>query len=122
MQNVADVIIDHTISFMTRLDLLMFSKINKYYRKQSLKHKTNKFKKVILCTNAAFEGYLDILIYLRNNGRKPNSYWDSNICTCVAAKNGHLEVLKWARRNDCIVNSNMCIYAAENGQLSVLKW
>src|SRR5436305_9005521 len=100
MQNVADVIIDHTISFMTRLDLLMFTKINKYYRKQSLKHKNNKFyinnipKNVILCTNAAFEGYLDILMYLRNNGKKPHSDWDHNTCT-YAAPDGR----QWTFRN-----------------------
>ena len=33
--------------------------------------------------------------------------------TCnYAAKNGHLEVLKWARQNGCDWNSNTCSYAA----------
>ena len=55
--------------------------------------------------------------------RKPenNCYWGSNTCS-DAAKNGHLEVLKWARQNGCEWDSYTCSYAAENGHLEVLKW
>ena len=49
--------------------------------------------------------------------------WLDKCAICVnSAKNGHLEVLKWARENGCDWNSLTCAYAAENGHLEVLKW
>src|SRR5271165_4484675 len=47
--------------------------------------------------------------------------WNSSTCS-IAAHNGHLEVLKWARENGCKWNSLTCSNAAENGHLEVLKW
>nr|WIL04766.1 ankyrin repeat-containing protein [Cedratvirus duvanny] len=47
--------------------------------------------------------------------------WDLSICT-IAAKNGHLEVLQWARANGCPWNEGTCTYAAGNGHLEVLQW
>jgi hypothetical protein len=40
----------------------------------------------------------------------------------MAAKRGHLEVLKWARANGCPWTSDTCSYAAKGGHLQVLKW
>ena len=53
--------------------------------------------------------------------RENGCEWNSNTCA-NAAENGHLEVLKWARENGCEWNSNTCAYAAQNGHLEVLKW
>ena len=39
-----------------------------------------------------------------------------------AAKEGHLEVLQWARANGCQWNTNTCLFAASGGQLEVLQW
>ena len=39
-----------------------------------------------------------------------------------AAKNGHLEVLKWARDNGCPWNKYTCVFAAQNGHLEILRW
>ena len=36
--------------------------------------------------------------------------------------NGHLEMLKWARENDCPWNEWTCVHAAYGGHLEVLKW
>jgi hypothetical protein len=36
--------------------------------------------------------------------------------------NGHLEVLKWARENDCPWDEETCAFAAQVGHLDVLKW
>ncbi len=38
------------------------------------------------------------------------------------AKNGHLEILKWARANGCKWNEDTCSNAATGGHLEVLKW
>ena len=46
-----------------------------------------------------------------------NEYTCSNV-----ARNGHLEVLKWARKNGCPWDEWTCTYAALNGHLEVLKW
>ena len=37
-------------------------------------------------------------------------------------KNGHLEVLKWARYNGCHWDIYIYEYAAQNGHLEVLEW
>ena len=43
--------------------------------------------------------------------------------TCAnAADDGHMEVLKWAHKNGCPCNQNMCKIAALSGHLQVLKW
>ena len=52
--------------------------------------------------------------------KKPLSMNES---TCrSAAWEGHLEVLKWLRRQGCPWNEYACIYAAKGGHLETLKW
>jgi hypothetical protein len=43
-------------------------------------------------------------------------------CGELAIKGGHLDVLKWARLNDCIWDEDLCDYAAQYGRLDILKW
>ena len=40
----------------------------------------------------------------------------------MAAKNGHLECLKYAHENNCPLDSEIFYYAAENGHLDCLKY
>jgi hypothetical protein len=47
--------------------------------------------------------------------------WDEITCTWAAQK-GHLEVLKWARSQGCPWSSWTCTWAAEYGHLETLKW
>ena len=43
--------------------------------------------------------------------------------TCeMAAKNGHLAVLQWARAKGCPWGWRTCAMAARNGYLEVLQW
>lgn len=49
-----------------------------------------------ICANAALNGHLETLEFLREIG----FHWDSDTCA-NAVKGGHLEVLKWARENGC---------------------
>jgi len=47
--------------------------------------------------------------------------WD--VKTCInAASNGHLELLKWARANQCPWSEETCAYAAQGGHFELLKW
>jgi hypothetical protein len=39
-----------------------------------------------------------------------------------AARNGHLEVLKWAREHDCPWDEITCSLAAWGGHKEVLRW
>jgi hypothetical protein len=57
------------------------------------------------------------------NWARANGYppWDESICS-HAAENGHLHVLKWARENNCPWKEHACAYAAMGGKLEVLKW
>ena len=67
-----------------------------------------KFNENKVCNIAAENGWLDLLIWAKQNGYE----WDSYVC-CIAAYNGHLEVLKWARLKGCDWDSYVCYYAAK---------
>ena len=47
--------------------------------------------------------------------------WDEETCA-AAAKGGHLEVLKWLREHGCPWNASTCARAAEGGHMEVLRW
>ena len=53
--------------------------------------------------------------------RENNCPWDESTCS-HAARGGHLEILKWARENGCPWDENTCSYAAFGGHLEILKW
>jgi hypothetical protein len=78
--------------------------------------------KSLLCAAAARIGDLAELKALRA-AKWP---WRTGMLrtgTCdLAAWGGHLEVLKWARENDCPWDEWTCMRAAEGGHLEVLKW
>ncbi|CAN0426198.1 unnamed protein product, partial [Ectocarpus fasciculatus] len=46
---------------------------------------------------------------------------DDQLCE-TAARNGHLEILQWARRIGCPWEASTCYGAAENGHLEILQW
>jgi hypothetical protein len=122
-------VINNILKYFNKLDLLMFSHINKRFiehsRKYLLKYKNINFvvdkiympKRIKFTVNAAFEGYLDVLIYLRNNGCQ----WDQFTCA-YAALMGHLELLMYLRKNKCKWNHWTCLYAARGGHFELLKW
>ena len=47
--------------------------------------------------------------------------WGKGTCQ-AAAKGGHLEVLQWLRRNGCEWDENTCAWAASAGRLETLRW
>ncbi len=47
--------------------------------------------------------------------------WSGNTCS-IAARHGHLHVLQWARENGCLWGRLTCSCAAEGGHLDILKW
>jgi hypothetical protein len=121
INNVANDIIDHTISFFTRLDLLILSKVNKKFTKCA---SDKKYKYIVIwnkntaCIIAARDGYFDVLKYLR----KIDCRWDYRTCT-NAARNGHLEILKWAYANGCEMCVSQCIREAKRKkQKKTIKW
>ena len=67
--------------------------------------------------NAALNGHLEVVIYLR----KLRIRWNAKTCE-NAATNGHLNVVKWARANGCLWDEWTCSNAAANGHLNVLQW
>lgn len=68
----------------------------------------------------AFEGHLQLLQWVcgHNLSVKKNT---TSVCL-KASENGHLEVLKWARKNGFTWNEWVCAYAALHGHLEVLQW
>ena len=54
-------------------------------------------------------------IYVNNEWNK----FDKKYVCNIAAENGWLDLLKWARKNGCDWNVLTCEHAAENGHLEV---
>lgn len=53
--------------------------------------------------------------------REEGCPWDQNTCRC-AAERGHLEVLRWAKEQGCPWDKSTCKFAARGGHLALLKW
>jgi len=71
------------------------------------------------CANAALEGHLEVLKYLREEAKAP---WDSWTAT-RAAQNGHLHILEYlVERKYDEYNNYACQVAAKNGHLDCLKF
>mmetsp|Transcript_7876 Transcript_7876/g.29507 ORF Transcript_7876/g.29507 Transcript_7876/m.29507 type:complete len:219 (+) Transcript_7876:718-1374(+) len=71
----------------------------------------------VTCADAAADGNLEALKWLRANG----TAWDAKTCSAAAA-GGHLEILKWSREHGCPWDAATCKSAADGGHLEVLKW
>ena len=71
----------------------------------------------LICSDAAYNGYLNFLKWARQNG----FHWDVYTCASAAA-NGYLDCLKWLRENGCPWNEYTCTFSAANGHLDCLKW
>jgi hypothetical protein len=70
-----------------------------------------------ICSTAACEGYLDMLIWLREKGCN----WDKYTCAS-AASNGHIHILKYAHENGCPWHDLTCKVAANTGNIECLKY
>lgn len=57
----------------------------------------------------------------KNPGKKYDCPWTITTCS-MAAKYGHLLVLKWLRKKRCRWNSKTCAMAALNGHSDILIW
>ncbi len=66
-----------------------------------------------------FGAMCNILEYCEIGLSRGNS--KAQVCS-IAARNGHLEILKWARSQGCHWSVHTCYWAAGNGHLEVLKW
>ena len=99
---------------------------------------------IATCSAAARRGQLNLLQWARANGcpwgptsgsgaRKGGSLRAQRHATGMcypgyehtsgeAARGGHIELLKWARREGCPLDESMCIWAAEGGHLETLAW
>ncbi len=76
----------------------------------------NSINSVIVFASAYF-GNIKLLDKLKNT--RISSKLDDKMCE-LAAKNGQLDVLKWA--NGCTFTIKLCNNAAKMGHLNVLKW
>jgi len=71
------------------------------------------------CANAAKNGHLEVLKYLREEAKAP---WDSDTAACVAVK-GHLHILEYlVERKYDQFNTYACENAAAFGHLDCLKY
>jgi hypothetical protein len=73
-----------------------------------------------VCSDAASQGYLGVLIWAKNFGFTCDKY-----VYAAAARSGHLHVIQWLHRNKCPngkTGKKMVVAAAEAGHLHILKW
>ena len=109
-------------SFYTFLNSTEISLIKSISKEQYVISKDilylNRFDKCInVLKDIIAPGYLNLLIWICQNGYTMNSD------TCAyAALNGHLKILIWARENGCPWDSRTCSSAALNGHLDILIW
>jgi len=74
---------------------------------------------VLACANAALNGQLEVLKYLREEAKAP---WDWKTANW-AAQNGHLHILEYlVERKFDQYDTLACQFAAENGHLDCLKY
>ena len=74
---------------------------------------------VFACANAAFNGHLEVLKYLREEVKAPWDYWTA----AWAARNGHLHILEYLfERKYDKYNGDACRWAARYGNLDCLKY
>jgi hypothetical protein len=81
------------LSKMTRLPKDINNLLKSYLSNDELnyyKNNWNLFDEKQVCEIAAIHGWLDLLIWARNN----NYQWNEEICS-YAAYHRHLEILKW---------------------------
>ena len=75
---------------------------------------------------AAALGCLSALQRLHRGGRlyyQEHLGWAAAAYPCQgAARGGHLEVLQWARANECPWDKYTCVYARKHGHHDLLKW
>jgi hypothetical protein len=74
-----------------------------------------------MSTSVTVKGYLNILIWIKELFPEIFALY-SGICCKHAARSGYLEILKWARQNECAWDEEVCLYAAKRGRFKVLKW
>ena len=72
------------------------SKVDRYLLFHALGIRSGMRLTLLFMRQAAENGHLEVLRWLRENGCP----WDFTTCSS-AAKNGHLEVLQWACENGC---------------------
>lgn len=84
----------------------------KYYNK-----KWHEFNINHVCTIAAENGWLDLLIWARNK----SYHWDE-WTAIAAAKYGNLELYKYIVNNGCPLNVGVTTYAANAGHIEIIKW
>src|SRR5205809_912537 len=115
-------LISHILGYLDDVSCTIIYFVNQKLRKSVINKKyISIYAKMVsknkFCSNAALNGYLEILKWAQENG------CPSNVYTCRnAALNGHLETLKWARLNGCRWDESTCRSAALNGYLETLKW
>jgi hypothetical protein len=107
---------------LDNVSIIMLCHVNKNYHQivssWAIKNKVNRYLEL---HEIASCGYLEVLKWAYEHEKGYGPSCDDRICT-NAAKNGHLEVLKWVRINDFPWDASVCSLAARNGNLEVLRW
>jgi hypothetical protein len=76
-------------------------------------------KMIQVCTEAVRQGNLEALQWAHSNGCP----WEEADCVRYAAERNHLHVLKWlVLKAGCHLPENTCLLAAKNGNLEMLQW
>lgn len=89
------------------------------YGTESPKKLVQHYTYYIACIKeAAYGGFIDILKWLDDG---TGNIFIKTLCTSAAHGN-QLEVLKWARENNCPWDNQVCLHAVKNNNFELLKW
>jgi len=85
----------------------------------------NKFSDDDICEIAAKYGWVDLFIWIQNKETTQNRYIPDKRIICIdAALYGHLDIIKWAKKNGTpwYTSEWICSAAAFSGNFDILKW
>lgn len=71
-----------------------------------------------ICVGYLDEHDIEKTIYVSNEWSK---FSENEVCD-IAAKNGWLDLFKWAINNNCPLNRNTIYFAAVNGRREIIEW
>jgi hypothetical protein len=140
-------IIKYIFNYADKLELMLLTHVNKNFNKLILKQNHNNAKFMIeiysynllsknhgmhiksvkrnnlYITNAAYQGFLNIMEYLKILGHNGDYF-----TFAYAAVNGHLNIIKWIYKDNNIPDDNrynynwICNFAALGGHLNIIEW
>lgn len=128
----------NTFIVLSKTSKLFNKKISTYYLNYL---RTDRMRFSLNCNEFAASGDLNLLAWMKNScnnkswshnptpsrklEREHPESWSRDLNTSICKEaifGGHFEILKWARENECSLDSEMYLFAAQVNRLDIILW